>query len=182
MDREAEGFDPEDDHPQEEWTRPLFYKDKESFPHTRSSKGLETFLTGTKSEFNGTALNDARPNIPQEEAEALTQLVNLQKSCQIILKPCDKGAGIIICNYDDYVASCESHLDEKLGDNTPYYKQIGRAAVQDIKSEIKTTIKAALNKSEIEKEIYAELDPSQKIQADFTRSLRFTKNTTSQIY
>ena len=95
MDREAEGFDPEDDHPQEEWTRPLFYKDKESFPHTRSSKGLETFLTGTKSEFNGTALNDARPNIPQEEAEALTQLVNLQKSCQIMLKPCDKGAGNI---------------------------------------------------------------------------------------
>ena len=80
----------------------------------------------------------------------------------MFIKSALKGAGIIICNYDDYVASCESHLDEKLGDNTPYYKQIGRAAVQDIKSEIKTTIKTALNKSEIEKEIYAELDPSSK--------------------
>ena len=32
----------------------------------------------------------------------------------------------------------------------------------DIKNEIKTTIKTAFNKSEIEKEIYNKLDPSEK--------------------
>jgi hypothetical protein len=44
------------------------------------------------------------------ESEALKTLINLQKTCQIVIKPCDKGAGIFVCDFKDYVKHCENHL------------------------------------------------------------------------
>ena len=55
-DNEEEGEDPTDGL-QAAWGK------KEGLPHTKGSKGLETFLTSSKSEFNGTSSSDSRPNI-----------------------------------------------------------------------------------------------------------------------
>ena len=38
-------------------------------------------------------------NISKEEKEALKELIKLQKERQIVIKPCDKGAGIIILDF-----------------------------------------------------------------------------------
>ena len=45
-----------------------------------------------------------------ELIEALLQLLKLQKDRQIVIKRCDKGAGIIILNFKDYTLKDGSTL------------------------------------------------------------------------
>ena len=54
----------------------------------------------------------------------------------IIIKPCDKGAGTIICVFEKYNKSCLDHLDEKLDGDKPYSKKLTRTKVDEIKSKI----------------------------------------------
>ena len=65
----------------------------------KGSKNVSNFLTGVKSELLGTKPNKASSNISKEEQEALKVLDSLQTEKTIVIKPCDKGAGIMICNY-----------------------------------------------------------------------------------
>ena len=49
--------------------------------------------------------NKCRPNLPPDEIQALDQLIQLQKDRVITVKPCDKGAGIILLDFDEYMRS-----------------------------------------------------------------------------
>ena len=40
--------------------------------------------------------NEEKCNLPQEEINALKELIKLQKDRNIIIRPCDKGAGIVV--------------------------------------------------------------------------------------
>ena len=66
-------------------------------------------------------------NIPSEEVKALGQLIKLQKERKIIIKPCDKGAGVLILDFGDYMKACKEHLEVEQNDdegNThKYYKE-----------------------------------------------------------
>ena len=42
-------------------------------------------------------------DIPTEEMMALTQLIELQKEGKITNNTCDRGDGIIILNFDEYL-------------------------------------------------------------------------------
>ena len=53
-------------------------------------------------------------NITPGEKQALSALISLQKQKKIVIKPCDKGAGIIVLNHKDYIESCVNHLNSKL--------------------------------------------------------------------
>ena len=55
--------------------------------------------------------NIARPNIPPEELAGLKELIHLQRDRVITIKPCDKGAGIIILSFQAYMDSCYKHLN-----------------------------------------------------------------------
>ena len=55
----------------------------------------------------GTKFNKAPSNITKEESKALAELIQLQKNSRIVIKPVDKGGGIIIMSHDDYVEACE---------------------------------------------------------------------------
>jgi hypothetical protein len=72
-----------------------------------------------RSELTGTTFNKSRPNIPKAETEAVKILITLQKDKRIIIKPCDKGAGIFICNYEDYVKDSLTHLTSKINPDSP---------------------------------------------------------------
>ena len=43
--------------------------------------------------------NVVKSNISEGEKEALKELVKLQKERQIVIRPCDNGAGIIILDF-----------------------------------------------------------------------------------
>ena len=92
-----------------DWKKEIFKKEKSNLPPL-GGKNLRNFLTGVKSELVGTKPNKIKPNISEEETEALAILIKLQRESVLVIKPCDKGAGISICNYSDYKASCETHL------------------------------------------------------------------------
>ena len=47
--------------------------------------------------------NQEECNLPKEEVVALKELIKLQRDRVIIIKPCDKGAGIMILNFKDYM-------------------------------------------------------------------------------
>ena len=63
---------------------------------SKASTGLTNFITGVKSGLMGTLHNKTEPNISKGETEALKTLVIMQKTRAIVIKPCDKGAGICI--------------------------------------------------------------------------------------
>ena len=52
-------------------------------------------------------------NLPKEEVIALKQLINLQKNKIIIIRPCDKGAGIVVLDFVMNMRTCYDHLLSK---------------------------------------------------------------------
>ena len=60
------------------------------------------FLNGIKSEISGTPMNQIPSNLSKEELAALKQLIELQKEKVIVIKPCDKGGGILIADFAKY--------------------------------------------------------------------------------
>jgi hypothetical protein len=92
----------------------------------------------------GTTFNKSKSNISPEESEALQTFIELQKQCKIIIKPCDKGAGIIICDFDKYLDSCYEHLSSKITINDhlqPYYQKITPSDLKKAKDKIETILK-----------------------------------------
>ena len=84
-----------------DWKKEIFKKEKSNLP-TLGGKNLRNFLTGVKSELVGTKPNKIKSYISEEEAVALAILIKLQRESILVIKSCDKGAGISICNYSDY--------------------------------------------------------------------------------
>ena len=85
---------------------------KNNFPNYKSSESLKAFLNSIKSDLMD-PLNRKKvaANLNGDEYKALLELSKLQKERKIVIKQCDKGAGIIILNYDDYIKSCNEHLE-----------------------------------------------------------------------
>ena len=81
--------------------------------------------------------NPAKCNLPTHQLAALKELIQLQKAKQIIIKRCDKGAGIIILDYDDYISACNRHLSGKQthedGTETPFYTEVEPQLLQRTK-------------------------------------------------
>ena len=68
--------------------------------------------------------NQEECNLPPEEVVALKQLIKLQRDRTIIIKPCDKGAGILILDFSEYLKACYEHLFAKLSDTQNYYERV----------------------------------------------------------
>ena len=73
------------------------------------------------------------------------------------MKPCDKGAGIIICNFEDYLKSCKDHLMSTVTTESPdtYYKAITETELVQAKKEIDSVLRNAFNREEISKKCLA---------------------------
>ena len=124
----------------EAWKKEIFPQENANLPPI-GSKNLRTFLTAAKSELQGTKANKTKPNISIEEMEALETLIKLQKESVIVIKPCDKGAGISIVNYSDYKESCEENLKSETETGEPKYKEIGKEVLDKAKEDILIPLK-----------------------------------------
>ena len=77
-------------------------------------KGLQIFLNSIKSEIlDPKNRNSSECNISPQETQALRELVRLQREKIITIKECDKGAGVIILDFKDYIDACEKHLNSQ---------------------------------------------------------------------
>ena len=103
-------------------------KTKTSLPKNAPSEELNTFLNGSKACVLGSDLNKVRSNLPENEKRAMHELIELQKSRQITIKPNDKTGGVSIMNTDDYVKSMENLLNSKFidedGNEHPYFQKL----------------------------------------------------------
>jgi hypothetical protein len=89
----------------EKYEKPIFKTRKTNLPkNCKPPNGLKTYLGAVKSELmdpkNREKVNN---NLPNEEIAALKQLVILQKERQITIKKCDKGAGTMILDFNEYI-------------------------------------------------------------------------------
>ena len=100
--------------------------------------------------------NPAKCNLPPHHLAALKELIQLQKNRNIIIKKCDKVAGIIILNFDDYMEACKKHFDSKQilegGEEKPFYTEVGPESLENTKSKIKLILQEALHNQIISKE------------------------------
>ena len=119
----------------------IFRSQKTNLPKNyKSPDGLKIFLNSIKSEIlDFRNRNDVQCNLPKREIDAMNELVRLQKEKIIVIKECDKGAGIIILNYKDYVKACYEHLlSEKFenGQNRRYYSEVEDLSARDLRKNL----------------------------------------------
>ena len=165
-----------DDEQNDDWKKQLFRKDKATVP-TDTSKTLLAYLSGIRSEFIGTSLNKTFPNIPTDEAEALVELIDLQKNRIIVIKPCDKGAGIIICNFSDYIESCTAHLNSKTEKtNENYYKIIDSQHVEKLTTDIQHTLDEVKTLKILSEDEFEAMSPHGKGPGKFYQTFKIHKS------
>ena len=112
----------------------------------RTPEELKEYLEAAKWEkISCENINKVECNLPPEELKALKELVQRQKDNKITIKPCDKGAGIIILEFEEYIIACNEHLEYKQkqenGDLLPYYKKANPSTVKEAKVKIKKSIR-----------------------------------------
>ena len=151
----------------------VFKNKKNNLPKNhRTPEELKVYLEAAKWDIiSRDNRNKAECNLPPEEMKALKELVQLQKDCKITIKPCDKGAGIIILEFEEYIRACNKHLESKQkqnnGDFLPYYTIANQCTVQEAKVKIKNLLEEGYNNNIINKEEYEEMDPEKKHPSNF---------------
>ena len=82
-------------------------------------------------------------NIPQDEIAALKELIRLQRDRVITIKSCDKGAGLIILDFNEDMRACYLHLSSKQiqGDGTleNRFEQVNDFQIEKAKDALKKT-------------------------------------------
>ena len=158
---------------EQEYSEPIFKTKKNNMPKDHiTPHGLTTFLNSIRSEImDPKNRNEEKCNLPKEEIEALTDLINLQKDRKVVIKACDKGSGIIVLNFEDYLRSCYLHLTEEQeqsdGSSKPYYKLVNENEVVKSKIEIIRVLEDALKNKLISKNEFEAMNPENKDPARF---------------
>ena len=143
---------------------PYSKRKKHNFPRNhRAPKSLSDFLAAVKSDIvDPKNRNKVESNIPDDEKEALKELIRLQRERKITIKPCDKGAGIIILNFDDYLKAAIKHLEAKTNTGETYYKEVNDSVLKEAKDKITNIVREAFDNEIISKEEYAAMLPPEE--------------------
>ena len=122
----------------EDTKTPIFKTTKTNLPKNyQVPDGLKKFLASVESEIQDPRnRNSVDCNIPDDEIEALKELVRLQKERKIVIKECDKGAGIIILTYEEYMKACYNHLTSEQQPGHSYYSPVSALEVEATKDKI----------------------------------------------
>ena len=137
---------------QETNDEPIFKTYKTNLPKNYTSpEGLKTFLSSVKSELMDPRNRNYVPcNLPNDEMQALRQLQKLQREQKIVVKACDKGAGIIILNFEDYLKACHEHLTSNQKVDKPYYTEASDLDLEISKKKVNDILKEALDSNIID--------------------------------
>ena len=142
----------------QEYKKPIFKNRKYNLPKNYTSPNeLKSYLGAIKFELlDPINRNTIKCNLPEEEVTALKELIQLQRERIIMIKPCDKGAGILILDFKVYMKVCYDHLLEvqtnKNGEEIKYYEKVGDFEVERSKNIIKQFLQEGLDSNIITKE------------------------------
>ena len=96
----------------------------------------------------------------------MKQLTVLQKEKKIVIKPADKGAGIVIVNFDDYIETCVNHLSSSQasskGEEAQFYQKVDNKEIDNAKLHITKVIQEGFNNEILNKNEYKEMLPENK--------------------
>ena len=156
-----------------EFNEKIFKVSKTNLPKNyKSPEGLKTYLGSIRSELmDHKNRNDVPCNAPQDEVKALRELIKLQKEKIIVIKPCDKGAGIMILDYLVYMRACYEHLmSEKIlsdGESKKYYCRVDNMELDYTKVKIRNLVQEGLDNDILSKEEYTAMLADEKEAAKF---------------
>ena len=156
-----------------EFNEKIFKVSKTNLPKNyKSPEGLKTYLGSIRSELmDHKNRNDVPCNAPQDEVKALRELIKLQKEKIIVIKPCDKGAGIMILDYLVYMRACYEHLmSEKIlsdGEIKKYYCRVDNMDLEYTKVKIRNLVQEGLDNDILSKEEYTAMLADEKEAAKF---------------
>ena len=154
--------------PEETYEIPMFKTNKTNMPKNYSiPQGLQMYLNGIKSEIlDPRNRNTIKSNISMEETQALKCLIQLQRDRIIKIMACDKGAGIIILDFEEYLRSCYEHLHSQQiqedGSLKPYYLKIPESRIGKAKQNIEYLIEEGVHHQYITQQEFKEMDPGEK--------------------
>ena len=155
-------------HDKESDKKPSLFKTPKTNRPDNPPQGLKTFINSIRSEIEDPKnWNKVRPNLPPDELAGLKELEQLQKERKICIKPCDKGAGVIILDFEAYMTSCHNHLNsvqrQDDGSYKRYYNPVhDDSLVDQVKENIKDLLKTGFENGYITKEERTAMDPSDK--------------------
>ena len=145
-------------------TKPIFKLQKTNLPKNYSiPEGLKTFLSSVRSEIQDYQnRNSANCNLPVNEMDALLKLQKLQKERQIVIRACDKGAGVIVLDFNEYLKACYEHLTSEIAPGQPYYSPVNELEIETTKEKIRSLLKQGLDNDIISKSEFEEMSPDDK--------------------
>ena len=76
-----------------------------------------------------------------------------------MVKPCDKGAGIIVLDFDEYLRACNEHLEGETTTGERYYKRVDKGVLKEAKEKIINIVKEGYNNELLSKEEYIAMLP-----------------------
>ena len=110
--------------------------------------------------------NKVKCNLPPDEFKALKELVSLIKDRKIVVKPCDKGAGIIILDFEEYMRACNAHLNSQQldgnGEYKPFYTKVDESKQDDAKIKLTNLIQEAFDNKIIDENEFLAMNPQDK--------------------
>ena len=149
---------------EDETEKPIFRTEKTNLPKNYSTpEDLKVFLNSVKSEIlDPRNRNTTKSNLPEDEIQALKELQQMQRERKIVVKACDKGAGIIIFNFDDYLKTCYERLTSQQINGQSYYSQASDIELEQAKHTINTILKEGLDNNYINKNKFDAMIPDEK--------------------
>ena len=104
----------------------------------------------------------------------MKELIKLQKQRKIVIKRCDKGAGIIILNFHEYSQACLKHLDKKQGHKN-HYRKVTEHDLEVAKAKLTQILDEGIDNDILTKAEYHAMCPDGKGPGRFYSNLKVHK-------
>ena len=110
--------------------------------------------------------------------DAIKELIKLQKERNITIKPADKGAGIVILDFEDYDKSAKEHLYSKdeSTEKKHFYKKVHPIVMQEAQPKIDRCVKEAFDNEIISKCEYEAMMTGDKSAGKFYCTFKVPQN------
>ena len=143
----------------------LFKKVKANLPPYSPPQHLNTFIQAARDDVFLAPLNEAHPNLPLEEQEALKELVESQRRGEYKVVPNDKSGGVTVVDLADYKLVVQEQLAATYqgedGLPQPYYRRTCDQHLQHLRSKAEELVQEGIREGFIHPDDAAQMVPEE---------------------